>query len=101
MWARNCTGSRINSASRWTSGRAQTQRRLLMQLDDLKLAWAMHGANLERSLAINERLLRETLLGRMRRALAPFVAVRALETAIGLVSIVAAVSVLANHFGDP
>lgn len=72
-----------------------------MQLDDLKQAWAAHGAAVERSLAINERLIRETLLGSVRSALVPFQALRAMEVALGVATVVAAMSVLTRHFTDP
>lgn len=72
-----------------------------MQLDDLKQVWAAHGADLERSLAINERLLREMLLRKVRSALVPCQVVRALEVARGIVTIVASMAVLTIHFADP
>lgn len=72
-----------------------------MELDDLKQAWAAHGAALERSLAINERLLRETLLRKVRFALAPFVVWRALEVALGAAVVRLVVRVLVAHLGEP
>jgi hypothetical protein len=54
-----------------------------MQLDDLKAGWAAHTALLERSLAIDERLLREVMLRKVRISLAPYVLVRALEVVVG------------------
>jgi len=72
-----------------------------MELDDLKAAWAAHGAALERSVAISERLLREALLGKVRSALAPYVAWRVLEIVLGAAALVLAGSVLAAHAGEP
>ncbi len=72
-----------------------------MQLDDLKEAWAAHGALLERSLAIDERLLREVLLRKVRFALAPYVLWRALEVALGIAVTLAVVPVLAAHITEP
>ncbi|MBI5759885.1 MAG: hypothetical protein HZA46_15305 [Planctomycetales bacterium] len=72
-----------------------------MELDDLKQAWAAHGVVLERSLAINERLIRETLLRKVRFALVQCQVVRTLEVALGIAMIVAAMAVLTNHFADP
>jgi len=72
-----------------------------MQLDDLKEAWAGHGAMLERSLAIDERLLREVLLGKVRFALAPYVLWRALEVALGIAALVVVMPVLAAHVAEP
>lgn len=72
-----------------------------MQLDDLKQAWAAHGAALERSLAINERLLRETFLGRARSTLAPYVLWRALEVTLGALALLLVAPVVAAHAGEP
>jgi hypothetical protein len=72
-----------------------------MQLDDLKGAWAAHGALLERSLAIDERLLRELLLRKVRFALAPYVLWRALEVALGIAVTLAIAPVLAAHITEP
>jgi hypothetical protein len=72
-----------------------------MQLDDLKAAWAAHGTTLERSLAINERLLREVLLRKVRLALTPYLLLRAFEVAFGLVSLLAAVPLLIAHLDEP
>ncbi len=72
-----------------------------MELDDLKGAWAAHTATLERSLAIQQRLLRESLLRRPRLALAPWMTWRALEVALGVAAIGAAVPVLLAHAGEP
>jgi hypothetical protein len=72
-----------------------------MQLDDLKEAWAAHGAKLERSLAIDERLLREVLLRKVRFTLAPYLAWRALEVALGVVVLIGVLSVLTTHGAEP
>ncbi|MCU0225837.1 MAG: hypothetical protein MUF27_17610 [Acidobacteria bacterium] len=72
-----------------------------MELDDLKGAWAAHTATLERSLAIQQRLLRGSLLRRLRWALAPWMIGRALEAALGVAAIGAAVPVLLAHAGEP
>ena len=72
-----------------------------MQLDDLKEAWAAHGAAMERSLAIDERILRELLLRRVRFALAPFVLWRVLEVALGVMALFAGMPVLVAHLSDP
>lgn len=72
-----------------------------MQLDDLKQAWAAHGVMLERSLAIDERLLREVLLRKVRIALAPYVLWRALEVALGVAMLSIVVPVVAGHVGEP
>lgn len=72
-----------------------------MQLDDLKEAWTAHGALLERSLAIDERLLREVLLRKVRLALWPYALGRALEVALALAAVLIVVSVLAAHAAEP
>lgn len=61
-----------------------------MELDDFKAAWK----TLEKSLAINERLLRETMLGKTRRALAPFVIARAVESVLGVIVVALVMRVL-------
>jgi hypothetical protein len=72
-----------------------------MELDDMKTAWAAHGAALERSLRINERLLREMMVRKARFALAPYVVWRALEVVLGGAALVFVVRVLAAHIGEP
>lgn len=68
-----------------------------MELDDFKQAWLAHGAALERNTAISERLLREAMLGKTRRALAPFAIARALELVLGIVISLAIVNVVVAH----
>ncbi len=63
-------------------------------LHEFQAAWARHGALLERSLAIDERILREMLLRKVRFALLPYVAARAVEVLIGLAVIYAVMSVV-------
>jgi hypothetical protein len=72
-----------------------------MELDDFKAAWAAHGAVLERSLAINERLLQDSVLRKVRLALAPYIAGRAAETALGAGLLLVAGSVLGDHATEP
>jgi hypothetical protein len=72
-----------------------------MQIDDMREAWKAHGAILERSLAIDERLLREILLRKVRFALAPFVVARALEVGLGVVLLWAGMPVLVGHLSEP
>jgi hypothetical protein len=72
-----------------------------MELDDLKGAWAAHTATLERSLAIQQRLLRESLLRRPRLALGPWLAWRVLEVALGVAAIGVAAPLLLAHAGEP
>lgn len=72
-----------------------------MQFDDLKEAWAAHGTMLERGLAIDERLLREVVLRKVRFALAPYVLWRALEVALGIAALVVVMPVLAAHVAEP
>lgn len=72
-----------------------------MQLDDLKKAWTAHDADLERSISINERILRETLLRNVGSAFIPFQILRVIEVALGIATIVASTAVLSNHLTDP
>jgi hypothetical protein len=67
----------------------------------MKAAWAAQGAALERSVRINERLLREMMLRKTRFALAPYAVWRALEVTIGAVSLAVVVRVLAAHIAEP
>lgn len=71
-----------------------------MTLDDLKTLWAGHGATLERSLAINERVLRELLLRKARRALWPHLGWRALEVLLGLAAVALTAPVVLAHRAD-
>lgn len=71
-----------------------------MQRDELQTIWATHGALLERNTAINERVLRELTLRRVRVAMAPFVLMRALEVALGLAVLLAIASVLRAHMAE-
>ncbi len=72
-----------------------------MQLDELREAWAAHGALLERSLAIDERLLREIQMRKVRFALWPFAVWRALEVAIGVAAMLVVLPVLVAHISEP
>jgi hypothetical protein len=72
-----------------------------MELDDLKLAWAAHSAMLERSLAIDERLLREVLLRKVRIAVAPYILWRTLEMALGIAMLSIVVRIVAAHVSEP
>jgi hypothetical protein len=72
-----------------------------MQLDDMKQIWAAHGATLERAVAINERLLRETMLGKVRSTLAPFRFWRVCEMVLGLATLFLIGPVLVGHLAEP
>jgi hypothetical protein len=72
-----------------------------MELDDMKQVWAAHGAALERSISISERLLRETMLRKVRFALAPYVVWRALEVVFGICMLLAVMPVLVQHLAEP
>lgn len=68
-----------------------------MPLDDIQQWWAVQAPNFERSVAINERLLREMLLRRVRSAFVPFQLLRAVETLAGGTLVVASIHVLSQH----
>lgn len=72
-----------------------------MQLDDLQKVWTAHGAALERSLAIDERLLRELLLGKVQRAMRPHLLWRAFEVALALAFVVLAAPLLVANLESP
>lgn len=66
-------------------------------MDDLQQLWARHTALLLRSVAIDEKLLRESTLRKVRTALVPYVACRALEAACGIFVLWATANVLLAH----
>ncbi len=68
-----------------------------MELDEMKTVWAAHGAAMERSITINDRLLREMLLRKVRVALAPHILWRTLEVLLGIAALAAVVPLLAAH----
>ena len=72
-----------------------------MELDDLKQVWADHGAALERSLVINERLLRETMLRKVRFALGPWLVWRALGVMLGVAAVVLIMRLVVAHLDEP
>ena len=72
-----------------------------MELDEFKLAWSKYGALLERSVAINERLLRDVTLRKVRARLTPYALGRALEAALGVLVLAAVLAVLRAHAAEP
>lgn len=68
--------------------------------DDLRSVWAAHGAKLERCLQVNERLLREVLVRKMRWALAPYLGARALAVAVGVGLLAMIAPVVVRHLGE-
>lgn len=72
-----------------------------MELDDLKTLWAAHDEKLDRSLRLNERLLRETLLGRARPALSRYVRWAAAGLAVDAVLVVLLGSFMVQHVAEP
>ena len=71
-----------------------------MQLDDLKAVWEKQGALLERSVAIQEQVLRASLARDVRWTLAPYHAWRILEFALAAAGVLAIGSVLGDHAGE-
>jgi hypothetical protein len=71
-----------------------------MEIDELKAVWAAHGAALERSLVINERLLREMMVRKARRTLAPWLVWRCVEVVLGAMAVFVAAPVLIAHIGE-
>jgi hypothetical protein len=72
-----------------------------MQPDDLQQLWAAQGAVLERSLAIQEHLVRERLLGKARLGLAPWLVLRALEVLLSALALWALAPVVRAHVAEP
>ncbi len=70
------------------------------ELDQLKAAWADHGAALQRSLAIDERLLHELLVKKARAAMVPHVVWRAVELICGVAFVVCTAPVVVAQAGD-
>src|SRR5262245_47229699 len=97
-WARSWDASRTSCALRWSG--APTGWRNPMNLDDLKGPWAEYGAMLERSVAINERLLRETMLTKVRRGVVRYAAWRSIEILLGMALMSATASVLGAHLTE-
>lgn len=71
-----------------------------MELDDLKAAWNRHGDMLERTLAIQQQLLRESLQRRVRGALRGYLVARAAEVAIGVAVLGGVAPLLLAHTDD-
>ena len=72
-----------------------------MNLDDLKGPWAQYGAMLERGVAINERLLRETILNRVRGGITRYAAWRVVELVVGMAMLFVVVLILGAHMTEP
>lgn len=68
--------------------------------EDLRSAWAVHGAKLERCLQVNERLLREVLAKKARWALVPHLVFRALELVVGVVLLALITPVVVRHLEE-
>ena len=68
-----------------------------MQLDDMKAVWATHGEQLDRVLHINEKLLRDVTMNKVRSSLIPYVLWRAFEVLFGVAMTLATGSVLLDH----
>lgn len=68
-----------------------------MQLDDMKAAWATHGEQIDRLLDVNEHLLRDVTMRKVRSSLIPYLAWRAFEAAIGVAMTVLCGMVLSRH----
>ncbi len=72
-----------------------------MQNDELEAVWKRHGAMLERSLAIDERILSELLMKKVRRTLTPYALFRALEVVCGVVALVVFAPIVFRHRAEP
>jgi cytochrome c biogenesis protein CcdA len=72
-----------------------------MELDDLKAEWAEHRALFQRSVALDERILREIVLGKVRSSLRPYAIARGLEVVFGAIVLALAVSVTVAHLTEP
>lgn len=72
-----------------------------MELDEIRGVWLAHNENMERSLVISERLLRERTLDTIRFRLLHLQISRWLEVGLGVVAVVVSVIVLTNHLQEP
>ncbi len=72
-----------------------------MQLEEMTSVWARSAARLERSLAIDERILRSLVMREVRLALAPYVLFRALEVLLGVVALAWIAPVVFAHWVEP
>jgi len=71
-----------------------------MQLDDMKAAWATQGAQIDRLLDVNEQLLRDVTMRKVRSSLIPYLLWRAVEVAVGAAMTVLSGMVLSRHIED-
>ncbi len=72
-----------------------------MELDDLKQKWAEQDAKLEKSIRLNTRLLRESGMARVGRALAPLSWGIAVEGILNVATVLWLGSFLGDHIGEP
>lgn len=71
-----------------------------MSDDDLKSLWAAHAAELERGLAVNERVLRGLLARDARRALVPALGWQAVELVAGAGLLAVILPVVVRHLDE-
>ena len=72
-----------------------------MELDDLKQKWAEQDAKLEKSIRLNTRLLRESGMARVGKALAPLSWGIAVEGILNVATVLWLGSFLGDHIGEP
>ena len=72
-----------------------------MPHDEFEASWKKHGAMLERSLAIDERVLSELLLKKVRRTLTPYVVFHAFEALVGVVALLVCAPIVFLHRAEP
>lgn len=72
-----------------------------MELDDLKQKWAEQDAKLEKSIRLNTRLLRESGMTRVGKALAPLSPGIAVEGVLSVAVVLLLGSFLGDHIAQP
>ena len=71
-----------------------------MQLDDLQSTWAKHGERLERVLSLNEQVMRQLTVRKVRWSLTPYLLWRSIEIVFAIGVVAAASIVLARHVDE-
>lgn len=72
-----------------------------MDLDDLKAEWAEHRALFQRSVALDERIMQEIVLGKVRSSLRPYAIARGFEIVVGAIVFILAAAVTVAHLAEP
>ncbi len=72
-----------------------------MNLEELKLNWAVYDEKLDRSIRVNMQVLSALKLHKTRSAMQRLIAILALDLAVNLIVVIALGSFMANHLTAP